>query len=133
MDVYWQMPLDELPNLVKVETDPAFGGIHQYRRPDQSLMFGKAKLNGWVYGFWHQHLYSIMLWVDGRSAYEDLRQEIFSRYGRGNRSKTNPDRFVWTSNQSQCMLDFDIDLMTGIFFMRSSELDHRIKQRYPLK
>lgn len=129
--ISWHMRPENIPGLQKIETDPAYGGIDQYGRPDQLHSLGKADLDGWIFGFWRDRLYSIMLWADGRSAYEDLRREVFSIYGKGVQNKPTVERFVWLDQDTQRMLEFDDRLNTGIFIMRSSELDAKIKQLYP--
>ncbi|RJQ81451.1 MAG: hypothetical protein C4519_08770 [Desulfobacteraceae bacterium] len=128
---FWGMFSQALPGLEKVHTDPAFGGIDQYQRPGQALLFGDAPLDGWVYGFWNDQLYSIMMWADGRRGYERMRDEVFSRYGRGTRSKSTAERHIWAEQDTQRMLEFDPTLKTGILIMRSRELHDRIKERYP--
>lgn len=127
----WRMPPGQLPGLKKVETDPAFGGIDQYYMPDQPLKFAGAPLDGLVYGFWQDQLYSIMMWVNGRVGYDRLRRGVFSIYGHGIQRKPEVERYVWDEKLTQRMLEFDDQLKTGIFIMRSSTLDALIKERYP--
>lgn len=127
----WRMPIKQLSGMEKVETDPAFGGIDQYYRVDHPLKFAGVALDGMVYGFWENQLYSIMMWTEGRISYTQLKRGLFSVYGRGIQRKPEVERFVWDEQDTQRMLEFDDKLKTGIFIMRSSELDEVIKKRYP--
>ena len=129
--IAWMMRPGEIPGLVLVQTDPAFGGVDQYQCPGQPLVLGDADLDGRVYGFWQTRLYSVMLWAQGRSGYEALKQELFSRFGNGVRSNRRVDCYVWDGRQTQRMLEYDPDLNTAIFIMRSKILDQRMRQRYP--
>ncbi|MBI5550186.1 MAG: hypothetical protein HY911_01675 [Desulfobacterales bacterium] len=127
----WGMPPGELQGLKKIKTDPLYGGIDQYWLPDQRLQFGEALLDGWLYNFWQDRLYSIIMWADGRIGYERLKGEIFAHYGQGVRRRPEVERFVWDDGLSQRMLEFDAKSQSGIFVMRSSEVDQQIKARYP--
>lgn len=129
--IYWQMRPQEISGLEKVETDPAFGGIDQYWRPDQSLQWGRVTLDGWVYGFWKDQLYSILMWVNGWSEYEKLRKQVSAVFGPGSQNQEGRERWVWNNPASQRMLEFDRELGTGILIMRSTGVDARIKKLYP--
>lgn len=129
--VSWRMTPNALPGIEKIKTDPAYGGVDQYWRPAEGLQFGKAPVDGWVYGFWQDQLYTIVMWANGRIGYDRMKREIFARYGQGIQRRPEVERFVWDEDQSQRMLEFDDKLKTGIFVMRSSEVDALIKERYP--
>ena len=129
--IQWQMKPGDIPGLALVEIDPAFGGIDQYWCPDQNFQWGQVPLNGWVYGFWREQLYSIMIWVDGNSAYENLRKKVATQFGPGTKSVNNEDRYIWVDATTQRMLEYDAQLHTGIFVMRSSKVDTLIKEQYP--
>lgn len=128
--VSWRMTPSALPGIEKIKTDPAYGGVDQYWRPGQRLQFGNAALDGWTYGFWQEQLYTIIMWANGRIGYDRMKREIFARYGQGIQRRPEVERFVWDGDPSQRMLEFDDKLNTGIFVMRSSEVDALIKARY---
>jgi hypothetical protein len=128
----WGMPPDKLPGLEKIKTEPLFGGVDQYWLPGQRLQFGEALLDGWVYNFWQDQLYSIIMWAEGRIGYERMKHEIFARYGKGLQRQPDVERFVWDDGPSQRMLEFDAKSRSGLFVMRSSEVDQQIKSRYPV-
>jgi hypothetical protein len=130
-DLVWRAPPSSLPGLVKIKTEPAYGGVDQYRRPQDDLRIGKARLDGMVYGFWKNQLYSVTLWVDGRPGYQILKKTIRTHYGDGQPSESGQERYVWRDKDSDRMLEFDDQLNTGIFWMRSRSLDREIKRLYP--
>lgn len=130
--VVWRMPTTQMQGIEKIETDPAFGGIDQYYLPDQPLMFAGAPIDGLVYGFWQNQLYSVMIWNEGRIGYRQLKHGIFSAYGRGIQRRLDVERYVWDEPQTQRMLEFDEERKIGLFIMRSTELDAVIKERYPV-
>ena len=129
--LHWNASPESISGLVKIKTDPVYGGLDQYHRPDESLNLGGARLDGMVYGFWRDRLYSIMFWVDGRPGYRSLAETVRSYYGNGTPSTTGLERYIWQDRDTDRMLEFDTQLNAGIFWMRSRELDHQIKQIYP--
>jgi len=127
----WRIAPKQMEDLEKVKTDPAYGGIDQYWQPSRPLAFIGTPLDGLVYGFWQNQLYSVMMWVDGRIGYDRLKQTIFQYYGRGSQNDPSLERFVWDGAETQRMLEFDSRLNTGIFVMRSTVLDTQIKSQHP--
>jgi hypothetical protein len=130
----WQMRPADLPGLSKIKTEEIYGGVDQYWQPDGPLTLGDALLDGLMFGFWQNRLYTITMWVDGKPGYERLKQSIFQRYGRGQKSKkSSPDRYVWVSDKTtDRLLEFDAKRNIGIFWMRSRGLDTHIKSLYPV-
>ncbi len=130
--ISWHMRPTDLPGLEKLKTEPDYGGIDQYWRPDGAMTLGNVLLDGLVFGFWQNRLYSIMIWVDGRPAYGGLQKVVLERYGEGLKSKKHPDRYVWVDDgTTDRMLEFDDERNIGIFWMRSRDLDSHIKSLYP--
>jgi hypothetical protein len=129
--IHWQMKPSQIPGIEKHNTDPAFGGIDQYWRPEGNLRLGNVLIDGLIFGFWQNRLYTIMIWVDGHPAYERLHQAVMERYGRGKKSAKGLERYVWLEKGTDRLLEFDETSNTGILWMRSRELDRYVKQRYP--
>lgn len=124
----WGMRPTSIPGLLHSQTTPAYGGVDEFYHPDEVLQLGAAPLDGIVYGFWQNRLYTITVWADGRPRFEKLRQWVLDTYGPGQPSKTGAERQVWYGNGSDRLLEFDEALNTGIFWMRSEKLHARIKQ-----
>jgi hypothetical protein len=129
----WQMHPGEIAGIAKLGTDPSYGGIDQYWRPDSNLTLGDVLLDGLVFGFWQNRLYTIMVWVDGKPAYNRLQRTVFDRYGSGRKNEKGLERYIWIDDTTDRMLEFDEQRNTGIFWMRSRDLDLRVKQLYPEK
>ena len=127
----WHMKPEQIPGIEKLNRDPAYGGIDQYWRPDESLALGQALLDGLILGFWQNRLYSVMLWVDGKPAYTRLQRAVFDRYGEGRKNPQGLERYIWSDQTTDRMLEFDPKLNSGIFWMRSRDLDQQIKTLYP--
>jgi hypothetical protein len=130
--ISWHMRPADLPGLEKFKTEPAYGGIDQYWRPDGAMTLGNVLLDGLVFGFWQNRLYTIMMWVDGRPGYDRLEKIVLERYGGGQKSKKHQDRYVWVDDRTtDRMLEFDEERNIGLFWMRSRELDSHLKRTYP--
>jgi hypothetical protein len=126
----WHLKPSELPDLKKIGTDPLYGGIDQYYSEFETMTLGPAVLDGKIYGFWRNRLYTITMWVEGLPAYRRLRKAVFEHYGRGKQNSNGRERYVWQNPTTDRMLEFDEQLNTGLFWMRSRALDDEIKQRY---
>jgi hypothetical protein len=124
----------DLPGLSKIKTETVYGGVDQYWQPDGPLLLGDTLLDGLMFGFWKNRLYTITMWVDGKPAYERLKRSVFKRYGRGEKGKkSDQDRYVWVRDKTtDRMLEFDAKRNIGIFWMRSRDLDAHIKSLYPV-
>ena len=96
------------------------------------MTLGDVLLDGLVFGFWRNRLYSIMMWVEGEPGYRRLQKVVFDRYGEGQKSKNSKEQYVWVKDKTtDRLLEFDEQRNIGIFWMRSRELDAHIKQIYP--
>lgn len=127
-DLAWGMRPSSMPGLLLSQTNPAYGGVDEFFYPEEELKLGSAPLNGIVYGFWQQRLYTITIWTDGRPSYEKLRQWVIDTYGPGHQRQKDVERRIWFADGTDRMLEFDKALNTGIFWMRSQKLHARIKQ-----
>lgn len=127
----WLMTPAQISGLELIGKDPDDDSIDQYWRPGEQMQLGQAMLDGIIYGFWKNRLYSIMMWVDGPPGFERLRNAVFHRYGQGRKSSKVNDRYLWISRHSDRMLEFDHQRNTGFFWMRSRKLDARMKALPP--
>jgi hypothetical protein len=60
-----------------------------------------------------------------------MKREVFAHYGQGFKRRPEVERYVWDDDPSQRMLEFDEQSQSGIFVMRSSEVEERIKALFP--
>jgi hypothetical protein len=127
-DLAWGMRPSSMPGLALSQTNPAYGGVDEFFYPEEELQLGGAPLNGIVYGFWQQRLYTITIWTDGRPSYEKLRRWVLDTYGSGHQRQKGVERHIWLADGTDRMLEFDDALNTGIFWMRSQKLHSRIMQ-----
>ncbi len=128
--ITWHLQPSDLPGLIKIETDPTYGGIDQYYRENEIMSLGPATLDGKAYGFWRNRLYTITMWVEGSPAYRRLREAVFERFGKGRQNSDGLERYIWEDPGTDRMLEFDERLNTGLFWMRSRALDEKIKLMY---
>jgi hypothetical protein len=127
----WQMHPGDISGIAKLGTEPSYGGIDQYWRPDGNLTLGDVVLDGLVFGFWQNRLYTIQVWVNGKPAYTRLQHAVFEHYGAGRKNEKGMERYIWIDDTTDRMLEFDPQSNTGIFWMRSRDLDVQVKRLYP--
>jgi hypothetical protein len=129
--VRWGLAPGDIEGLTYSDRDPAYGGVAQYYRPDEDLKMGRADLRGVLYGFWRDQLYTITAWADGIANYRKMRKKIFKHLGKGSQRLSGVERYTWIDEDSDMMLEFDVDLNIGLFWMRSRMVDRQVKKHYP--
>ncbi len=127
----WGMRPASLGKLVRIKTENLYGGIVQYSLPEKTPQWPRVKLEGLMFGFWRNRLYSITMWVYGKPKYLRLRQEVFGRYGKLRAMKKKSEKYAWVGGHTDALLEFDPAINTGIFWMRSRLLDQQAKRLYP--
>ena len=129
-DLRWAAGRLTLGLLKQVETGTVQDEIKEYVRVNEDLKMGKAQLDSIVYAFWRNKLYGVTIWVSGHENYLALRNEVFNRFGIGNRSDPKLERYLWSDADSDRMLKYDEANQSGLFWMRSKELNrlHRLSQ-----
>jgi len=130
-NMQWGMTIKEMPGLKKRGTADAYGGIDEYYDPDDPLTMGNALLDGVMYGFWQGKLYTITIWTLGRKQYRNLKTEAFKRYGNGLQKNQVLERYIWYGDITDKLLQYDEETNSGILWMRSHQIDRRIKKLYP--
>lgn len=131
IELKWGQPPSQLPELIKVSTDPAFGGIDQYARKISDPHFGRAPVDNIFYGFWQDGLYTILVEVSNYLDFTDLKTEAFRRYGHGDRESAKVDRYRWRDATTDRFLVYDDATKTGYLWMRSTSVHAKIKALYP--
>lgn len=129
-DLRWGDGRSTFDKLNEVESRSGLAEVKEYVRTNEELKMGAAQLNKIIYAFWRHKLYTITLWVEGRANYLALRHEIFNRFGVGHKSDQNQERYLWSDHYSDRMLKYIAEDQTGLFWMRSKELDslYRLSQ-----
>ena len=126
-DFRWGIERSTFDKLREVETSNQLAEVKEYARAKEDLNMGNAHLKSIIYAFWRDQLYSITLWVEGNANYHALRHEIFTRFGAGSRNDQNQERYLWSDPYSDRMLKYISEDHTGLFWMRSKELDSQYR------
>jgi hypothetical protein len=121
----WAAGRSTLGRLKEVESGPGRDQIKDYVRINEDLKMGKARLDSIVYSFWRHWLYAVTIRATGHTNYLELRKAVFNRFGIGHRSDQNNERYLWTDVYSDRILKYDAADKSGLFWMRSKELNHR--------
>ncbi len=129
-DLHWGIGRSKFGKLKEIKSKNRLAEVKEYVRADEKLIMGKASLNSIVYAFWRHKLYTITLWVEGSANYLALRNELFNRFGVGHKGDQNQERYLWSDRYSDRMLKYIAEDHTGLFWMRSKELDslYRLSQ-----
>ena len=126
-DLRWGQKESSVEGLQKIDTQPDLDGIREYIRPDDVLKIADAELKSIVYSFWYEKLYSVTIWTEGRHNYFALREEVFRRFGKGRKSNKHEERYIWSEEKTDRMLEYLESGEFGLLWLRSKVLDRQFK------
>jgi len=126
-DLAWGSKLSDITGMVKTETDTGLAGVVEFVRPKDVLRIGEAKLTRIIYSFWHDQLYTVTIWTQNHSNYKALRRAAFERFGEGSRGKASLERYIWSDRLTDRMLEYIKESEYGLLWMRSRDLDKKLK------
>ena len=124
-DLRWGIGRHTLGMMQEIESRTDQTDIKEFVRKNEDLKLGKAQLDSIVYAFWRHRLYAVTIWISGHDNYLALRNEIFNRFGVGLKSDKNTERYLWSDTYSDRMLKYVEADQTGLFWMRSKDLNRR--------
>ena len=126
-DLPWGSGLSDIAGMVKTETDTGLAGVVEYIRPNDVLRVGEAELTHIIYSFWHDQLYTVTIWTQNYLNYEALRSAAFERFGEGTRRDESIERYIWSDKLTDRMLEYVKEGEHGMLWMRSRDLDRKLK------
>jgi hypothetical protein len=126
-ELRWGTKITESNGLVKVLEAVEQDGVAEYQQKKEKLTFGQAELSSINLAFWRDRLYMLTIGTEGRSNFTALRGEVFRQFGRGLRTDPALERYLWTKEPNDIMLQYSEDGQQGLLWLRSSELDRQYK------
>jgi len=126
-DLKWGVRCSGLKGLEQRQTDSGLDEVIEYVRPADTLKLGQADLTTVIYAFWRDQLYTVTIWTQGAENYHVLRDAAFSRFGEGVRIEGGGEKFIWSKDPTDAMLKYDEESQYGMLWMRSSEINRKMK------
>jgi len=126
-DLPWGSELSDIAGMAETDTDTGLAGVVGYIRPNDVLRIGEVELKNIIYSFWHDQLYTVTIWTQNYSNYEALRSATFERFGEGSRRNESIERYIWSDKLTDRMLEYIKDGEHGMLWMRSRDLDRKLK------
>jgi hypothetical protein len=126
-DLPWGSELSDIAGMVKTETDTGLAGVEEFIRPHDVLRIGETELTSIIYSFWHDQLYTVTIWTQNDSNYKALRSAAFKRFGEGSRRNESIERYIWSDRLTDRMLEYIKEGEYGMLWMRSRDLDRKLK------
>ena len=126
----------DLPWGIKISEVNGFKKRHHYSASDEAIEYvrqyditaiGNAQLKTIIYTFWRNRLYTVTIWVMDDSNYTALRDEVFKQFGKSRQTDPSLAKYLWTSKDTDLMLEYDKNAELGMLWMRSSEIDRDYK------
>ena len=126
-DLQWGRKLVSVGGLEKKQTISDLDGVVEYIRPTDPTNIENANLKSIIYAFWQEQLYTVTIWTEGHSNYTALREAVFKAFGPGIRNDATRERYLWSDDLSDIMLDYTKNGQYGMLWLRSKELDHQCR------
>jgi hypothetical protein len=127
-DLSWGDRLGDIAGMQAMQTQTGLEDVREYFRPDDALQLGQARLSSIVYAFWRGRLYTISIWTQGGSNYTAMRRELFERYGDKMSARKSRQACYWSIGPTDMMLEYLDEGQFGLLWMRSRELDAKLKE-----
>lgn len=106
------------PNMVLISGSSGNDEIQVYRRSNDKLSFGDAKLTAILYSFYKDRLCLVMIKAKEEENYTALKAAVFAYYGKGNRQESksiNIKNWEWASDFGNCTEDVRMTLKYDLF------------------
>ena len=126
-DLKWGARLAGVKGLEKRQTDSGLDRVIEYVRPADVLKLGDAALTTVVYAFYRDQLYTVTIWTQGLANFKALRDTVFNQFGQGTKSEYSGEKYLWSVGLTDVMLKYQNDDKYGMLWMRSKDLDRKLK------
>ena len=126
-DLKWGVRLSGLKGLEKRPFDSGLDEVIEYVRPADVLKLEDAALTAVIYCFWKDQLYTVTIGTQGPANYIALRDAVFNQFGRGIQIEGAGERYLWSEGLTEAMLKYDNEDQCGLLWMRSTDLDRKLK------
>lgn len=100
----WGAPVEDLGPRELIERQKGPPDITVYRKPDERLSYGRARLADITYGFTDSRMTSVTLRVNSYLQYLFMKEKAFAEFGEGVQVQDKPDDYTWSGNNVQVAL-----------------------------
>lgn len=115
----WGAENKSFPDLVYNSMDPNHGGIKFYTKKDDNLHIGNFVAEKIIYGFWHEKLCSVGVFVEGNVNWEGLKLAAFEKFG--SQSDSHLDSFSWSNDTTNISLKREVH-DKGVLWLYSRDI-----------
>jgi len=126
-DLRWGTQISAIKGLEKVPDPDRQDGVAEYLLKKENIKFGQAALSSIHCEFWRDRLYMVTIRTENQSNFAALRDEVFRLFGKGLRVDQAFERYLWTTVPNDMMLQYSKDGQQGLLWIRSSEIDRKLK------
>ena len=126
-DLRWGTKISAVKGLEKVQGPDKQDGVAEYLLEKENLKFGPAALSSIHCAFWRDRLYMVTIRTKNQSNFIALRDEVFRLFGKGLRVDPSIEKYLWTAVPNDMMLQYSKDGQQGLLWLRSSEIDRKLK------
>ncbi len=114
----WDTDVTNISDLELIGTDKDFEENKTYLIKNDNLEFEKVKLASITYAFWSGKLYGIRLYTKGNENWEQLKKNVFDKFGEGEYSK---GLYFYQGDTTKMSLFYEETSQIGCFEMLSEK------------
>ncbi len=106
----WNTGVESLPGLIEAGGGADTGRVRVYRRENEDLTFGRARLDSIFYEFREGRFFRVQIRVTDIYNFLLLRDALFHLHGPGRELSPRAERYEWYGERSRMLLlsNFDI-------------------------
>ena len=126
-DLTWGQKVATVLGMKKKGIISGLDHVVEYVRINDITKIENTPLKSISYAFLKGRLYTVTVWTTGYPDYVALRDKAFEEFGPGSRPETDKERYFWSDELSDIMLEYIEDGQYGMLWMRSRELEELAK------
>jgi hypothetical protein len=90
-----------------------YEGAKYYKKKNDKLMIGDARLSEMMYGFYKDRFYAVIITFQGRENFERLKTNFFKAYGEGEKPFQLVEEFHWIGENVRLRLVYNEETNKG--------------------
>ncbi|MHB8111323.1 MAG: hypothetical protein ACYDHW_14965 [Syntrophorhabdaceae bacterium] len=100
----WGASSKDLQPREAIQESADFRDLSFFRKPNDNLSYGRAKLSDIRYGFLNDHLTLVLLRVNSYLQYLLMKEEAVAQFGQGSEIQGKPEDVLWDGEKVQITL-----------------------------
>ncbi len=120
--IKWETTVSSIEGMQHHRTDLSYGGIEFYLRKGDAFKLENGKILPIQYGFWKGKFYIGIVYTKGKSDWNALKETVFRKFGKGSKSWSNKEEYLWLGENSVMALGYNEYNKMGKYYIKSESM-----------